>query len=95
MEKHMLDPETFHTFSAPVDIFELVRTEDIDALRAHFPVTQLHYVAVDGYANHMIETVDAMDDATFDIYLKYHLSTCERRDLIGLSNHTLDIFRKD
>ena len=95
MEKHMLDPVTFHTFSSPEDIFELVRTEDIDALRARFPVTELHLVATDGFTNHMRETVDAMDDATFAIYLEYHLATCERRDMLGLSNHTLDIFRKE
>ena len=30
-----------------------------------------------------------------DLYLKYHLSTCERQDMVGLSHHTLDIFRKE
>lgn len=90
-----LDLETFQTTSYPYDLFELYRTEDIDRLRESLPVTQLHYVAADGYTNHMRDTMEAMDDATFDIYLKYHLATCERRDLIGFSNHTLDIFRKD
>lgn len=90
-----LDLKTFKTTSYPFDLFELYRTEDIDTLRESLPVTQLHYVAADGYTNHMRDTMEAMDDATFDIYLKYHLATCERRDLIGFSNHTLDIFRKD
>ena len=90
-----LDLQTFRTTSYPFDLFELYRTEDIDALRERLPVTQLHYVAADGYTNHMRDTMEAMDDTTFDIYLKYHLATCERRDLIGFSNHTLDIFRKD
>lgn len=95
IERGQLDTDTFQTASYPHDLFELYRTEDIDRLRSSLPVTQLHYVASDGYANHMRETMDAMDDATFDIYLKYHFATCERRDLIGFSNHTLDIFRKD
>ena len=95
IEKCMLDPVTFETFSKPWDLFELYRKEDIDALRSHFPVTQLHFVATDGYVNHMRETVDAMDEATYDLYLRYHFATCERQDLIGYSNHTLDIFRKD
>ena len=38
--------------------------------------------------------VDAMDDATFDVWLKYHFSTCERMDLIGATNHSLDILEK-
>lgn len=25
----------------------------------------------------------------------YHLATCERQDMVGLSHHTLDIFRKE
>ena len=46
-----LDPVTFETFSRPWDIFELVRKEEIDALRSHFPVTQLHFLATDGYSD--------------------------------------------
>ena len=90
-----LDLKTFKTTSYPFDLFELYRTEDIDALREQFTVTQLHYVAADGYTNPMRDTMEAMDEDTFEIFLQYHLATCERRDLIGFSNHTLDIFRKD
>ncbi len=91
----MVDPETFQTFSQPENIIELHRKEDIDNLRTGFPVTQLHFVATDGYTNHMKETVDQMDDKTYALYLKYHLATCERPELTGYSHHTLDIFRKD
>ena len=59
----MLDTETFDTFSNPWDLFELHRNEDIDNLRNQFPVTQLHFIATDGYTNHMRDTVDRMDDA--------------------------------
>ena len=95
IEKCMLDPVTFDTFSNPWDIFELCRKEDIDELRCQFPVTQLHYVATDGYTNHMRETVDAMDDKTYELYLNYHFATCERLDMVGYSHHTIDVFRKD
>lgn len=94
IEKGMLDPMTFKAYSHPWDLFELHRVEDIAALRSHFHVEPLHLVAADGYAHHMRETLAQMDDAAFDIYLRYHLTTCERPDLLGLSNHTLDIFRK-
>ena len=95
IEKCMLDPETFDTFSKPWDIFELYRKENIDDLRQQFPVTQLHFVASDGYTNHIREVVDAMDEKTYQVFLNYHFATCERPDLIGYSHHTLDIFRKD
>ncbi len=95
IEKCMIDTETFDTFSNPWDIFELYRKEDIDKLRSRFNVTQIHFVATDGYTNHMRETVDRMDDRMFELYLKYHLAVCERQDMVGYSHHTLDIFRKE
>lgn len=95
IENCMLDPVTFETFSSPWDLFELYHKEDIDALRSRFPVTQLHFVAADGYANHMRQTLAEMDEDTFQLFLRYHFATCERIELSGYSNHTLDIFRKD
>ena len=94
IEKNMVDLKTYKAFSNSWDIFELHRKEDIDKLMAGFDVERLHYVATDGYTNHMRETMVNMDDATFDIYMKYHFATCERGDMVGLSHHTLDIFRK-
>lgn len=95
IEKCMVNPDTFDTFSNPWDLFELHRKEDIDALRSRFAVTQLHFVATDGYANHMRETLAAMPENHYALYLKYHFATCERPDMVGYSHHTLDVFRKD
>lgn len=94
IKKGMLDEETFTPHSDPWDIFQLYRTEDIDTLRAGLPVEQLHFVAADGFTEHMRDTVDAMDEETYNLYIKYHLTICERQDMIGWSHHTLDVFRK-
>lgn len=90
----LLDGETFAAKSEPKDLFELVRKEDIDALMSGFPVKRLHYVASDGCARLLRESIDAMDDDTFRLYLKYHFVTCEREDLVGVTSHALDISRK-
>lgn len=90
----LLDSETFAAKSEPKDLFELVRKEDIDELMSIFPVTRLHYVATDGCALFMREAVDAMDEETFQLYLKYHFATCEREDLAGVTSHAIDIFQK-
>jgi len=95
IEKGLIDPQTFTAHSEPKDLFELVRKEYIDDLMSAFPTTRLHYVASDGYALCMREAVDAMDNATFELYMKYHFATCEREDLAGISSHVLDIFMKD
>lgn len=95
IEKGLLNPETFETFSHPWDIFELYRKDDIDALRKTQDVSTLHFAAADGLSHHMEEAMNAMDDETFEIFMKYHLATCERPELTGYSNHTLDIFQKN
>lgn len=95
IEKNMLNLDTFDTFSNPWDIFELHRKEDIEALRSKFNVTKLHFVATDGYTNHMRETVDQMDERMYELYLKYYFAICERQDMVGYSHHTLDIFKKN
>ena len=98
IEKGHIDPETFEAHSGPELIFEVVRKEHIDELISAFPVTRLHYVAVDGYAGYvesMREALSKMDDAQFELYLKYHFATCERDDLAGVTTHALDILRKN
>lgn len=94
IEKGLIDPLTFTTKSEPKDLFELVRKENIDNLMSVFPVTRLHYIASDGCALFMREAVDAMDKDKFELYLKYHFATCEREDLLGITSHAVDIFRK-
>ena len=93
LEKDMLTPD-WHCKSEPKEIFELVRTEDIAALDAAFPVERIRLVAADGATNYHREAVDAMDEETFGKWMEYHFATCERQDLIGASHHTLDILRK-
>lgn len=90
----LLDSKTFVAKSEPKDIFELVRKEDIDNLMSIFPVTRLHYAATDGCSLLMREAIDAMDNETFQLYLKYHFATCERADLLGATSHAIDIFKK-
>lgn len=94
VENGLLDPQTFAAKSEPKDLFELVRKEDIDELMSVFPINRLHYVATDGCALLMREAIDAMSADAFEIYMRYHLATCEREDLLGVTSHAVDIFRK-
>jgi ubiquinone/menaquinone biosynthesis C-methylase UbiE len=94
IEQGLIDSQTFAAKSEPKDLFELVRKEYIDDLMSIFPVTRLHYVAADGCALFMRESVDSMDNDTFNLFLQYHFATCEREDLLGVTSHAIDIFRK-
>ena len=74
----------------PEDLYDYMRLEDIDALNA---ASGLRYkiISPDGPANYMRPVLNAMDEETFDLFVQYHLSVCERQDLIGAGAHTLDI----
>ena len=92
--RDLVDFETFKASSDPAELFELYRIEDIDALMEHFQVQRLHFVGTDMATNYMRPVIDEMDDAFFELYLKYHFTICERPDMVGVSHHFLDIFRK-
>lgn len=94
MELNMITPD-WHCISEPKDLFEMVRTEEIASLDAELRVDRIKLIATDGATNYKREYIDAMDDETFGKWMDYHFTTCERQDLIGASNHTLDILRKN
>ena len=94
IEKGLLDTDGFKALSTPAELFQLYRKEDIDDLLIGLPVTRLHYLGTDLFTRYIREAVDAMDEETFALYLKYHLAICERPDQVGMTNHSLDILKK-
>lgn len=93
LDAGLLTPD-WHCVSEPKEVFEQVRTEDIASLDAELPARRLKLVAADGATNYKRDMIDAMDDESFALWMDYHFATCERQDLIGASNHTLDILQK-
>lgn len=76
------------------DVFSLVRPADIRALTKDFPVERVNLIATDGASRYLSDMLEQMDEKLYQKYLEYHFSICEREDLIGASNHVLDILRK-
>ena len=93
LEKDRLT-EDFHSVSEEKDLYDYVRLEDIDKLNREAGLTREKILSPDGPSDYMRPVLNAMDDETFNLYLKYHLSICERADLIGAGAHTLDILIK-
>lgn len=89
------DPVTLEAYFPPHGIFRLNTKDEIFGLTQDLNVERLCFTATDGYACHMREAIDKMDDETYELYLKYHFKNCERQDLIGMSHHTLDVLRKE
>jgi len=94
VNNHMLTDD-FRCISEEKDLFEMVRLEEIDELDAQTKnIVREKIIAADGASCYMRECLDAMDDATFDMFMNYHFATCERMDLVGATNHSLDILQK-
>ena len=79
--------ENFHTVSSPDEIFELYRKSDIDKLMKNYDVTRLHFVGVD--------MLSYLYKKEFEEYMKFLSAICEREDLVGFSQHMLDVFKKN
>ncbi|PJI07615.1 SAM-dependent methyltransferase [Clostridium sp. CT7] len=84
----------FHTVSQPEDLYDYVRLEDINKLNEEVKLERIKIIAADGPADYMRPTLNAMDEETFKLFMKYHFSTCERPELLGASAHTVDILMK-
>lgn len=95
IEMGLFNPKTLEAYYTPEGIFKLNNVDEIINLSESFAVERINLIATDSYTCHMKEAVDQMDDETYELYLRYHFSTCERQDLIGMSHHTLDILRKE
>ncbi len=100
-EKHILEcveqnrfTEDFHTISAKENLYDYVRIEDINSLNQACNLTRLQILSPDGPANYIRPFLNQLSEEEFAHFITYHLSTCERQDLIGAGAHTLDILQK-
>ncbi len=75
-------------------LYDYVRIEDINEINKITKLKRIQIVSSDGMTNYIRGTLNKMNKETFNIYLKYHLSTCERKDFLGVSTHLLDILKK-
>lgn len=93
LEKHMLTAD-YKCISTPADLFEMVRTEDIERLNRLCGLHRVQLIGVDTFSQYIRDRIDSWSDEVFEAFMRYHFSICERPDIIGISNHTLDILKK-
>lgn len=75
-------------------IFNMRYINEIKDIMNNFKVKKLHYVATDGIGRVIRNDIENMTDEEYKLYVDYHLSICEREDLIGYSGHILSIVEK-
>lgn len=54
----------------------------------------IHEVASDGISELLQEKINAMDEESYALYLRYHFYACEQKEHLGASNHLLFVAEK-
>lgn len=86
------DKETFRLEDFP---FVFHTPDDCRALLRAGEVRVLHEVASDGLSELMQDQINAMDEASYSQYLRYHAYLCEKPECLGMSNHLLFIAEQE
>ena len=86
--------ENFHILEKGNELYDYVRLEDINFIQEKSSLKRLKLVSSDGASSYIKDTLNKMDQSTFEVFLNYHLKTCERQELLGASTHILDILKK-
>ena len=92
-DKNNLD-NSFKILKDNDNLYSYVRLEDIDYLKDKCNLKRVKIVNQDGPSEYIKNIVNKMDDETYKLFLDYHLSTCERKELLGAGRHILDILEK-
>ena len=86
--------DTFKIINKPTDLYTFVRIEDINKLMEDSKLERVKILSQDGPAEYLKREINSMNDEELEMLIKYHLSTCERPELLGAGRHILDILKK-
>ncbi len=85
--------DDFYTNAGENELYDYVKLDQIDFLNKKSGLERIKIIAADGPSDYMRKELNAMDEETFNLFIKYHLASCERKDLLGASSHTVDILQ--
>ncbi|MBP3596615.1 MAG: GNAT family N-acetyltransferase [Clostridia bacterium] len=99
-EHHFLDQKELHdedfiVKNEPKEVFFVCTVDEFENKMKNFDITFLNNIATDGIASILRDDIEFLEDEEFEEWAKYHLATCERKDLIGYSSHCLYICEKE
>ena len=92
--KNDLVDKNFHITPKQEDLYSMVRLEDINKYKNIVGLKRVKILSQDGPTDYIRKYINDLDDEEFSIYINYHLSICERKELLGSSSHILDILKK-
>ena len=83
--------ETFKLVDKP---FCFMTVEHMRRLMEISCMKKIKHIAVDGLSELLSDKINAFNDQQFSEWLRFHLYTCEKEELLGYSNHIVFIAEK-
>lgn len=84
----------YKCLSEAEDIFVMMRLEEIDLINKENDLKREKIISTDLFSRYCDDSINDLNEEGYKTYLDYHFTICERHDLMGCSNHVLDILRK-
>ena len=95
---HLYDKDSYDKnyklYNKPEKVFSVFYIEEFKNIMKDYNIEYVSNVATDGISSILRDYINELNEDEFNVWIDYHLSTCEREDLQGYSNHMLYICKK-
>ncbi len=86
------DKDTFRLHDFP---FVFATVDRAREMLSHSGVKIIREIAADGVSELLQDKINAMDEADYEQYLRYHYYISEKKELLGMTNHLLIVGEKE
>jgi SAM-dependent methyltransferase len=93
-KKNNIVDDNYNIISKSTDLYKFMRIPDIDKLNSTLNLERIKIINPDGLANYIRKNINELTEEEYQEFIKYQLSICENKYLIGSGYHTLDILKK-
>ena len=76
------------------DLYSYTRLEEIDELNKIVGLNRIDIFTQDLLTDYFRKEINKMDEETFNLYLDYVYKVSNRKDIIGIGSHIVDIVKK-
>lgn len=86
--------ETFKIKTTDNDLYSYTRLDEIDELNKIVGLNRIDIFTQDLLTDYFRKEINKMDEKTFNLYLDYVYKVSNKKELIGIGSHVVDIVKK-
>ena len=86
--------ETFKVQTTDNDLYSYTRIEEINELNKIVGLNRIDIFTQDLLTDYFRKEINKMDEKTFNLYLDYVYKVSNKKDIIGIGSHIVDIVKK-